>query len=105
MFLVVDFVHGLLSLRCVIYFIGSVTSVTFPVCCITICLSYFTKKIFAALLITKLAAELALLIVSLSTLLDNPFSAGIDFRRQNLTSKIDPRAERVTYYNDREPIT
>ena len=23
------------------------------------------------------------------------FSAGIDFRRQNLTSKVDPRAERV----------
>ena len=29
----------------------------------------------------------------------NPFSAGIDFRRQNLTSKVDPRTERVIYFN------
>ena len=25
----------------------------------------------------------------------NPFSAGIDFRRQILTSKVDPRTERI----------
>ena len=25
----------------------------------------------------------------------NPFSAGVDFRRQNLTSKVDPRIERI----------
>ena len=28
----------------------------------------------------------------------NPFSAGIDFRRQILTSKVDPRAERIKYF-------
>ena len=27
----------------------------------------------------------------------NPFNADIDFRRQILTSKVDPRTERVTY--------
>ena len=28
-------------------------------------------------------------------MLINPFSAGINFRRQNLTSKVDPRTERI----------
>ena len=35
----------------------------------------------------------------------NPFSAGTDFRRHDLTSKVDPRTGRVIYYNDRRPIT
>ena len=30
-----------------------------------------------------------------------PFSAGIDFRRQILTSKVDPRTENINMYNDR----
>ena len=28
----------------------------------------------------------------------NPFSAGIDFRRQNLKSKVDPRTERIRIF-------
>ena len=28
----------------------------------------------------------------------NPYSTGIDFRRQNLTSKVDPRTERVKIF-------
>ena len=27
----------------------------------------------------------------------NPYSAGTDFRRQNLTSKVDPRNEIIKY--------
>ena len=27
----------------------------------------------------------------------NPFSTGIDVRRQNLTSKVGPRTQRITY--------
>ena len=32
-----------------------------------------------------------------------PFSAEIDFRRQILTSKVDPRTENINMYNDRGP--
>ena len=28
----------------------------------------------------------------------NPFSAGTDFRRQNLTSKVDPRTKKITIF-------
>ena len=38
----------------------------------------------------------------------NPFSAETEFRRQILTSEVDPRTEgikHVYFYNDRRPIT
>ena len=35
----------------------------------------------------------------------NPFSAGIDARRQDLTSKIDPSTERVADFNGLRGIT
>ena len=41
-----------------------------------------------------------MIIVVLSTLAINPFSAGTDFRRQNLTSKVVPRTEKVKKHNN-----
>ena len=35
----------------------------------------------------------------------NPYGAGIDFRRQILPSKVDPRTEKETIYNGRTAMT
>ena len=43
--------------------------------------------------------------VPVNVVLINIYSAGSDFRRQNLTSKVGPRAEKKNIYNGRRPIT
>ena len=58
----------------------------------------FYKKKFSALMVN-------MLITMQGIYTFDPFSAGIDFWRQNLTSKVDPSGEIFLKFDEQRPIT
>ena len=68
--------------------------------------------VFAAMILSYLSyhgehGEAAYLMIYTVRPTCDPFSAGIEFRRQNLTFNVDPRAEQLkeyNIYNGRGPI-